>query len=221
MMESRPNIVANHGNAGGDYVLVAVGNLQRMEVTGRSVHRSREHVVAALYRRGLLTPVGERLSVLGNHRIEISMSCCRSFSIQTRSHRYAELRVSHGSQFKVPDGCLIDDLIRRRQPADERLSHDVIETAVQKGQGSLTRDGAIVLAVMLPPHSAHFKDVNEVGIVLHLYPKLNRLQVVILECDLLEKRALTDRLLSMNMDGVLRQIKRFPQMNVAGGQFNL
>jgi hypothetical protein len=102
-----------------------------------------------------------------------------------------------------------------------RFTHDIIEAAIEKSHRVLIHHRPIVLAMDRTRDATHLEDVHEVGAEADLNHKINCLKIEILKCYAIEEDIVGQQLLPPNVDRVLRQVKRFAQRDVAGGQLNL
>src|SRR5262249_49599809 len=113
------------------------------------------------------------------------------------------------------------NLVRRRRKPDMRLARNVVESPINKRDSVGFHDRGKILAMLLPRHPAHLKNVYEVCVEEHLQREVDVYEIEVLEAQTIKKNLGSQQLLTPDMYRVLRKVKGITQRDVAGRELNL
>src|SRR5579884_823280 len=152
---------------------------------------------------------------------EIEARSPRRAALHRRGNDGFNLHLLARLQLQLPMRGVVAKHGRRGIHLHGGLAHGAVEAAVAEGGNVVFQDGPEVLPVHRPGHAAHLEHVNKIGRVADFNHELDGLQVEIFKRHAVEKHVVGQQLLAAYVNGVFRQVKRFAQRDVAGGQLDL
>ena len=121
----------------------------------------------------------------------------------------------------MPPRAPIFNLMGLRAHANLSRPPTVVETVIDELDRILADHGTEILSMLRARHPPHLKDVDKVGIEIHLNHELDGSEIKVLKGETVKESTRREQLFASNVNGVLRQIERVAQGDVARGQLDL
>src|SRR6185437_8956691 len=209
------------GNAGANGALVAIRDLQGVEVANRGLQGGVEHAVAAAENGGEALPLGIFLPPASQVSGKFVIVRRRLLALHDGSNGYLHLELLQGRQFQIPAGAALAQVGGSRPHGDHGLAQNSVPPPVIEGKMIVCHDGPIVLPVSGTRAPAHLENVHEIGFEGELDEHFHRPKVEVLKGEAVEQNIAAQQLLAADVNGVFRQVEGITQGDVAGSQFNL
>src|SRR4051794_32501881 len=153
-------------------MVVAVGNLERMEIGDAGSERLIEDVVTALEARRVLFPAVVRLTPL-TKPLHYSLSRrLIGLASDPTTHGVQNLPKFRGRDLQSPPCDIVLDFVRWPLERHCRFAAHVVQSFIEEDKRVVAHYRLVITAALLSSTSAHLEDIDEVGFQRNLYKQL-------------------------------------------------